>query len=125
MSKFEDHECLLVRQEEDVVKQFIDTGVFISIRRRFRSWCMISRMHPETSKFFKSNSACRNEEIRHLAHHYNMVHPFSKLKYVNDIRDGKRAIMWYFFFFLVCIGSFICSPCLPSSSCSYQSMRLC
>lgn len=80
MPRFKDHKCNLANQEEDIVKQFIDTGVFISIRRKFRSWCMISRSHPETSKYFRSNSACRAEEIRHLINNYYMIHPFSKLK---------------------------------------------
>ncbi|KAJ8923213.1 hypothetical protein NQ315_001768 [Exocentrus adspersus] len=99
MPKFEDHECLLVRQEEDVVKQFIDTGVFISCRRRFRSWCMISRSHPETSRYFKSNAACRNEEIRHLIHNYHMVHPFSMLN-----------LYWDFYVFILFLIQFMMLP---------------
>ncbi|XP_018568444.1 potassium/sodium hyperpolarization-activated cyclic nucleotide-gated channel 2-like [Anoplophora glabripennis] len=79
MTKFEDHECHLVHAEEEVLKHFIDTGFFISVRRNFRSWCIISKSHPETRRYFKSNASCREEEIRHLVSHYYMIHPFSKL----------------------------------------------
>ncbi|KAJ8945717.1 hypothetical protein NQ314_009079 [Rhamnusium bicolor] len=80
MPDFEGHECLLNRHEENIVKNFIDTGVFISLRRKFRTSCMISRHHPSTERYFLSNAACRNEQIRHLVHYYYMVHPFSMFK---------------------------------------------
>ncbi|XP_018568445.1 potassium/sodium hyperpolarization-activated cyclic nucleotide-gated channel 1-like [Anoplophora glabripennis] len=112
MPRFEDHECTLARQEEDVVKQFIDTGVFITVRRTIRSLCMVSRSHPETPKYFKSYSACRNEEIRHLVHNYNMIHPFSKLN-----------LFWEFYMFFVFSLQFLLIP-IDASMIMYQKVTV-
>ncbi|KAJ8956731.1 hypothetical protein NQ318_014087 [Aromia moschata] len=99
MAIFEDHDCLLHVQEEDVIKQFVDSGLFISLRRKFRRMCLISRKHPLTSGYFQSHATCRNEKIRNLVHYFHTVHPFSMFD-----------LYWQFFMFIVFASHFIVIP---------------
>ncbi|XP_018568443.1 potassium/sodium hyperpolarization-activated cyclic nucleotide-gated channel 2-like [Anoplophora glabripennis] len=90
MPRFEDHDCMLTNLQEDVVAHFMESGIFITWRRKLRSLCMISRNHPETSRYFKSYASCRNEEVRHLVRHNRMIHPFSLM-----------SLYWEFFTFFL------------------------
>ncbi|KAJ8973173.1 hypothetical protein NQ317_007149 [Molorchus minor] len=99
MTLFEDHECRLQSQEEDVIKQFVDSGMFISLRRKFRKMCLISKHHPQTSGSFQSHTACRNEQIRNLVHYYYTIHPFSMFD-----------LYWQFFVFFIFATHFLLIP---------------
>lgn len=74
-----DHHCQLPTQEEIIVR-YIDTGWFVYMRRRIKSWMMVNPNHPYSKAFLKSDAAIAREKARHLQLHYYMIHPFSKAR---------------------------------------------
>ncbi|CAH1285388.1 unnamed protein product [Diabrotica balteata] len=70
-------ECQLVIHDEKTVKHKIDSGIFIDTRRWIRTQLTISNVHPKTIIYYKSVSARRREENRHLNNYYYIIHPFS------------------------------------------------
>lgn len=76
------HDCkLTTNQEESVINRYIQSGLFISARRKFRLSITISINHPCTRLYFKSNSAIVREQNRHLLYYYNMIHPLSMFSF--------------------------------------------
>lgn len=74
-----EHHCQLPTQEEIIVR-YIDTGCFIYLRRRIKSWLIVNPYHPYSKAFLKSDAAIAREKSRHLQLYYHMIHPFSKAR---------------------------------------------
>lgn len=91
-----EHECHLPYPIESVLKHTIDSGIFIGLRRRWYSFCMISRKHPHTSMYYASSDSCRREEIRHAVHYLYMIHPFSML-----------CLYWEFFIWFIYLFCYV------------------
>lgn len=105
--KIPNHDCTLP-QEEDLVTIYINEGLFVNFRRKFRQFMMVSQSNLETRTLFKSTAHIRLEEMRHLSHYYYMIHPFSNAR-----------LSWEMFMILVYLLLFIvmpleaCSPVTP------------
>ncbi|XP_019878949.2 uncharacterized protein LOC109606858 [Aethina tumida] len=76
------HQCRLhLFTEDHVVNKFVQTGIFISLRRKIKLCSTVSVDHPKTQLYFLSNSALLREQNRHLLYYYNMVHPLSMISF--------------------------------------------
>ncbi|XP_030755416.1 uncharacterized protein LOC115881859 [Sitophilus oryzae] len=90
------HKCELQDEPDDVVKAFIDTGIFIKIRRRIKRLMMISQQHPLTRFYIKSLYMLRKEEQRHLIKYYYMIHPLSMFAFGYRIFMAIHLFVHYF-----------------------------
>ncbi|XP_023014489.1 potassium/sodium hyperpolarization-activated cyclic nucleotide-gated channel 2 isoform X1 [Leptinotarsa decemlineata] len=72
-----EHLCRLHASPVEILNIFIETGIFIDIRRKFHKFIMISDSHPKTSIYYKSIHEKRNEKVRHLSNYIHIIHPFS------------------------------------------------
>ncbi|KAG5892216.1 hypothetical protein JTB14_034766 [Gonioctena quinquepunctata] len=79
------HRCRLTTVPVETTDRVIDSGVLINMRRN-----CLSKTHPRTSLYFKSNMAINKEEMRHLFNYNRIIHPFSKF-----------SLYWEFFIFIV------------------------
>ncbi|EFA08494.1 potassium/sodium hyperpolarization-activated cyclic nucleotide-gated channel 1 [Tribolium castaneum] len=73
------HECSLP-QEDELITLYINGGLFVDFRRRFRQYLMVSAANPESKTVLKSTAQIRLEESRHLRRYYHMIHPFSEAR---------------------------------------------
>ncbi|VEN35499.1 unnamed protein product, partial [Callosobruchus maculatus] len=94
--KLPEHECTLHHDTNDVLKQVIDTGIFITLRRKWHSLIMLSQKHPLTASRYKSGALCRREQMRHILTHKYIISPFSMF-----------WLYWEFFMFFVYLVRFI------------------
>nr|CAH7724773.1 unnamed protein product [Callosobruchus chinensis] len=94
--KLPEHECTLHHKSNDVLKQTIDTGIFITWRRKWHKFIMLSPKHPLTASHYKSAALCRREEMRHILTHKYIINPFSMC-----------WLYWEFFMFFVYLVRFI------------------
>nr|XP_023014490.1 potassium/sodium hyperpolarization-activated cyclic nucleotide-gated channel 1-like isoform X2 [Leptinotarsa decemlineata] len=90
-----EHQCRLPNPPPTILCQVIDSGLFIKLRRKCHSFIMISKKHPMSSVYFTSNNAIRNEEIKHLANYFHIIHPLSMF-----------ALYWEFLIFICYTASF-------------------
>ncbi|RZC33989.1 hypothetical protein BDFB_013722, partial [Asbolus verrucosus] len=77
--KVEGHDCSLP-QDDELIDLYINGGICVDLRRKFRQYLMISPGNPETKSVLKSSAQIRLEEARHLRNHYYMIHPFSEAR---------------------------------------------
>lgn len=72
------HECTLrTGKTIDIFKELIDSGIFIEIRRKWHSFCVIDDSHPEATIYYKSVSAIKQEIKRQMILYRYKIHPFS------------------------------------------------
>ncbi|KAF5307001.1 hypothetical protein FQR65_LT18501 [Abscondita terminalis] len=62
---------------EDPVVTYIDNGLFVIIRRKFRRFLTVNATNVNSRNVLKSSAAIREETHRHLQTAYYMIHPFS------------------------------------------------
>ncbi|XP_050511951.1 potassium/sodium hyperpolarization-activated cyclic nucleotide-gated channel 2-like [Diabrotica virgifera virgifera] len=65
--------------EKDVVAYIFNSGLFIELRRWYYYQLTINSKHPMTQKYYKSSSARKHEETRHLTNYRRTIHPFSMM----------------------------------------------
>lgn len=83
-----DHKCTIVDAYVPVEYQFVDSGIFINVRRVLHRITMVDPQHPMTLQYFKSSNMRRREMIRHISNHPLLIHPFSMV-----------ALYWEFIYF--------------------------
>nr|XP_023015007.1 potassium/sodium hyperpolarization-activated cyclic nucleotide-gated channel 1-like [Leptinotarsa decemlineata] len=99
MTLIDHHDCKLQREaEESIIKQIIDTGIFINTRRKICGMSVINKAHPKTQLYYKSSAACRKEELRQVVSYPMMSHPFC-----------IWCLYWEFFIFFVFLLMYICN----------------
>ncbi|CAH2002943.1 unnamed protein product [Acanthoscelides obtectus] len=92
MNKLPEHDCTLRQDTYDVLKQVVDSGVFIEWRRKWHRFIMLSRKHPLTASHYKSAALCRREEIRHIITHKNIISPFSMCCWASQLSPIQELI---------------------------------
>ncbi|XP_076264976.1 potassium/sodium hyperpolarization-activated cyclic nucleotide-gated channel 2-like isoform X2 [Rhynchophorus ferrugineus] len=90
------HHCELPDEPDDIVKTFIDTGIFVDARRKLKRFLMISPKHPLTRFYVKSLRMLKNEEKSHLIRHYNMIHPLSMFAFIYRVYMSLILGLTYF-----------------------------
>ncbi|KAF7266819.1 hypothetical protein GWI33_019893 [Rhynchophorus ferrugineus] len=90
------HHCELPDEPDDIVKTFIDTGIFVDARRKLKRFLMISPKHPLTRFYVKSLRMLKNEEKSHLIRHYNMIHPLSMFAFIYRVYMSVILGLTYF-----------------------------
>ncbi|KAG5892219.1 hypothetical protein JTB14_034768 [Gonioctena quinquepunctata] len=98
------HQCRLTTGSEpvEIIDQVIDSGMFIELRRNLLRWTMISRSHPTTSFYFRSNMAIGMEEMRHVFNYLYIIHPFSMLSLYWEF---LLIIVYSMAYIMVCVSS--------------------
>ncbi|KAG5892221.1 hypothetical protein JTB14_034770 [Gonioctena quinquepunctata] len=86
------HQCRLTTGTVPIkiIEHVINSGILIKFRRNCLRWTMISKNHPRTSFYYRSNTAINMEEMRHLFNYIYIIHPFSMF-----------SLYWEFFMFVV------------------------
>ncbi|XP_072393348.1 uncharacterized protein [Diabrotica undecimpunctata] len=83
--------------EKDVVDYIFNSGVCIELRRWFYYRLTINSKHPSTQKYYKSSSARKHEETRHLTNYRRTIHPFSM---INLYWECIMAWVYLYMFFV-------------------------
>ncbi|CAH0560337.1 unnamed protein product [Brassicogethes aeneus] len=99
-----DHNCQLHMEDEDLVNEYIVSGVFISLRRKLKRYCLCDERHPEAKLMFKSKASIEREQSLHLYYFYNTVHPYSL---VSLWMETFLVIAYGFMFFTIPIFGII------------------
>ncbi|KAJ3646282.1 hypothetical protein Zmor_023875 [Zophobas morio] len=94
--RVEGHDCTLP-QDDELITLYINGGLFVNLRRKFRQYLMVSAANPESKAVLRSTAQIRLEESRHLRKYYHMIHPFSEAR----ITWEMIMIVVYFSLFLV------------------------
>ncbi|KAF5299414.1 hypothetical protein FQA39_LY11560 [Lamprigera yunnana] len=97
LNKTEEHHKCRLPPSEDIIVQYIDNGLFVNTRRRFRRFLTVSDTNTRSKAFLRSLAAIREERARHLQNNYYMIHPFS------DARTLWEFLMIFVFFGILVI----------------------
>ncbi|KAL1501721.1 hypothetical protein ABEB36_006999 [Hypothenemus hampei] len=73
----EHHRCGLPGEPWDILPKFVESGLFVELRRKLKRFVMINKKHPLTRAYASSLNRLKEEEKSHLVEHYYMIHPFS------------------------------------------------
>lgn len=84
------HDCQLPNRHKNLLVQFIDSGYFVNLRRKIRSYVLCSENNPRSKMFLKSSATIYSEIQNHLQLYYYMIHPFSMMR-----------VMWEMFMMVV------------------------
>lgn len=76
------HICQLPHETETWAP-YIQSGIFVNLRRKFRKWTLPDPNLPHCRKYLKSSAIIRNEQEMQMKCHYYMVHPFSLSRWVS------------------------------------------
>lgn len=74
------HQCQLPDSRKNLLVQFIDSGYFVDLRRKFRGFLICSDKNPRSQLFLKSSAGIYFEVQNHLQFYYHMIHPFSMMR---------------------------------------------
>ncbi|XP_050301880.1 potassium/sodium hyperpolarization-activated cyclic nucleotide-gated channel 4-like [Anthonomus grandis grandis] len=105
----ENHHCTLPGEPWNLLAKFIETGIFVELRRKLKRWLMISKSHPYTRVYAPSISRLKSEVQRHLIDHYGIIHPLS--------------IFSLYFNFLVCFSFIVQYITAPISYAVHKDLK--
>ncbi|XP_050302113.1 potassium/sodium hyperpolarization-activated cyclic nucleotide-gated channel 1-like [Anthonomus grandis grandis] len=71
------HKCNLPGEPWNIIATFIESGLFVNLRRFLKRCMMISTNHPYTRSYAPSINRLKLEEKEHLIENYAIIHPLS------------------------------------------------